>query len=266
MKIILIKLIRVLTRLLGNVVKALSYPFHWIFPKKRFTIPNYSSAKIKSYTESLIPKVIWQTNYSNQVTLPVYVNYLFNRLMSLDFEYYYSSHEDREELIKKYGTNEEFKAFSQLTDGASQADFWRLFVLNLKGVVYMDIDAQLVYPLNKIIQPNFEEVICYREINLPDHPPRDYTNYFIASKPDHWLMQDCIAKIVDNIQQRRVEYGVYHLTGPGIFNQSINEETPIHQRLANLTCSQGTFTNEYFQYMDKKRGKWIYAKNDELLK
>lgn len=32
-------------RLFGNIVKILSYPFHALFPKKRFTIPEYSPAK-----------------------------------------------------------------------------------------------------------------------------------------------------------------------------------------------------------------------------
>lgn len=59
-------------RLLGNIVKILSYPFHALFPKKRFAIPEYSPAKIKSNTQTKITKTIWQTNYSNKVTLPVY--------------------------------------------------------------------------------------------------------------------------------------------------------------------------------------------------
>ena len=33
-----------LLRLTGNIVKILSYPFHALFPKKRFTIPEFSPA------------------------------------------------------------------------------------------------------------------------------------------------------------------------------------------------------------------------------
>ncbi|RLA79851.1 MAG: glycosyl transferase, partial [Epsilonproteobacteria bacterium] len=32
------------------------------------------------------------------------------------------------------------------------------------------------------------------------------------------------------------------------------------------TCNQGGFTNEYFQYIDKPRGKWTHAKKEDLLK
>lgn len=43
-------------RLFGNIVKILSYPFHALFPKKRFTIPEYSPAKIQSSIPSKITK------------------------------------------------------------------------------------------------------------------------------------------------------------------------------------------------------------------
>ncbi|MBF4217726.1 glycosyl transferase, partial [Vibrio anguillarum] len=35
-----------LIRLTGNIFKILAYPFHWVFPKLRFTIPAYSPAKL----------------------------------------------------------------------------------------------------------------------------------------------------------------------------------------------------------------------------
>lgn len=30
---------------------------------------------------------MWQTNFTNKVTLPLYVNYLLNRFMALSYEY-----------------------------------------------------------------------------------------------------------------------------------------------------------------------------------
>jgi mannosyltransferase OCH1-like enzyme len=111
----------------GFLIKGFSYFFHFIFKNKRFKIPEYSAPFIKG-KKSLIPKIIWQTNYSNNVTLPVYVNYLFNRLMSLDWEYRYVSTEARLEFIRTHASERYSQAFEQLTDGAAQADFWRLFV------------------------------------------------------------------------------------------------------------------------------------------
>ena len=76
-----------LSRLLGNIVKISGYPFHALFPKKRFTIPEFSPAKLKTSRQDKINRTIWQTNYSNKVTLPMYCDYLFNRLMSLSYDY-----------------------------------------------------------------------------------------------------------------------------------------------------------------------------------
>ncbi|WP_423738292.1 glycosyltransferase family 32 protein [Caviibacterium pharyngocola] len=246
-----------LTRLLGNIVKILSYPFHFLFPKKRFTIPEFSPARKKLIHQQKINPVIWQTNYSNKVTLPIYCNYLFNRLLSAAYDYRYVSTEERAEYIKANADERTYKAYSQLTDGAAQADFWRVFTLYNEGGVYMDIDGHLVWSLSSIIQSEDTEVVITR---------RDkYTNFFLAAEKGSTFLKDTLDIIIDNIENRRIDGGVFSLTGPTTLNMAL-EGKQINSRRDKLTCSQGTFTNEYFQYMDKKRGKWNHAKNEDLLK
>lgn len=246
-----------LWRLLGNIIKVSSYPFHALFPKKRFTIPEFSPAKIKPTKPTRINKTIWQTNYSNRVTLPVYCNYLVNRLLSLDYDYRYVSTEERAEYIKANADERTFTAYSKLTDGAAQADFWRIFTLYNEGGIYMDIDGHLVWNLSSIIGENDSEVVITR---------RDkYTNFFLASEKGNPFLKDTLEIIIDNIEQRRIDGGVFSLTGPVTLNMAL-EGKQINSRRDKITCAQGTFTNEYFQYMDKKRGKWNHAKNEDLLK
>lgn len=246
-----------LFRLLGNIVKILSYPFHALFPKKRFTIPEYSPAKIKSNKPTKITKTIWQTNYSNKVTLPVYANYLFNRLMSLSYDYRYISTEERESYIKANSDERTFNAYSKLTDGAAQADFWRIFTLLREGGIYIDIDGHLVYPLSQIINENDSEVLIKR---------RDkYTNFFLASEKGNWILKDTLELIISNIENRRIEGGVFVMTGPDTLNNAIGDKE-VNFRRDKVTCAQGTFTNEYFQYIDKPGSKWNYKKNEDLLK
>jgi mannosyltransferase OCH1-like enzyme len=246
-----------LEKILGTFTKILAYPFHFILPKKRFTIPLISKAKINSSKVTKIPKIIWQTNYTNEVSLPVYINYLFNRLMSLDYEYHYVSTEDRLSYIKEIAPKDIFEAYEKLTDGASQADFWRLFVLDKEGGIYMDIDAHFVWPLSRMIQKSDEEVFLLNK----EH----FTNYFIATTPNNTIIQKCIELIVDNIENKRLDRGVYELTGPGVLNIAIGNEN-VNHRFYRVTCIQGSFTNEHFQYIDKPRGKWTYAKNEDLLR
>lgn len=246
-----------LWRLFGNIIKVSSYPFHALFPKKRFTIPEFSPAKIKSTKLTRINKTIWQTNYSNRVTLPVYCNYLVNRLLSLDYDYRYVSTEERAEYIKANADERTFTAYSKLTDGAAQADFWRIFTLYNEGGIYMDIDGHLVWNLSSIIGENDSEVVITR---------RDkYTNFFLASEKGNAFLKETLEIIIDNIEQRRIQGGVFTLTGPTTLNQAL-EGKQVNSRRDKITCAQGTFTNEHFQYMDKKRGKWNHAKNEDLLK
>ena len=246
-----------LIKLSGAVVKMLSYPFHFIFPKLRFTIPKQSDPLIKSSIPYTIPKIIWQTNYTNKVSLPVYCNYLFNRVISPDYEYRYMGHEDREEFLRDNAPKEVFEAFQKLTDGAAQADLWRLFVLNFYGGVYMDIDGHSVWTLSGLIKSSDSEVFLLNK----EH----YTNYFIATASNNPILIDAINLIVENINNKSIEGGVYKLTGPSVLNIAIGEKK-VNHRYYRVTCTQGSFTNEHFQYIDKPRGKWTHAKNEELLK
>ena len=244
-------------KILGNIAKILSYPFHWLFPNKRFTIPAFSPAKINVENKHKIPKKFWQTNYTNKVTLPVYLNYLFNRLMSLDYEYHYVGDDDVLEYLEKNSSTEVFEAYKKLTNGAAKADLWRVVVLYNEGGVYLDMDAHFVWPLSKIIKPEDEELYVSTKLHI--------SNYFLAVQKGDKIFKDAIDVIVKNIQTQNIEAGVYGLTGPGALNDAIGDRE-VNFKLYREICVQGDFTNEHFQYMDKKMGKWIHAKKDELIK
>lgn len=246
-----------LAKISGALIKGFSFIFHFIFPKKRFIIPKQSAPLRAPKKETKIPKIIWQTNYTNRVSLPVYCNYLFNRMISPDFEYRYVSTEDRLTFIKENTPPEVSEAYERLNDGAAQADLWRMITLHHHGGVYMDIDAHAVWPLSEMIEANAEEVFLLNK----EH----YTNYFIASAPQNRFLKKTINNIVQNIQSKKISGGVYDLTGPTVFNDAIGDE-PVNYRYYKITCIQGSFTNEHFQYIDKPRGKWTHAKKEDLLK
>lgn len=248
-----------LIRLLGNIFKLLSYPFHFLFPKKRFEIPSISKAKVVSRQDSKIPKIIWQTNYSAKSTLPVYLNYLFNRWMSQDYEYRYVSTEERADFIKANASERVYNAYLDLNDGAAQADLWRLVTINTHGGIYMDIDATLVWPLSKIL--GNEADAMYVKLKKNNH----FTNFFLASAANNPIYEKVINQIVENVEHQRIDKGVYHLTGPMVLTNAIGEQD-VYFKDRKHVCIQGTFTNEHFQYLDKPRGKWTHKKRTDLLK
>ncbi len=245
------------SKLLGNIIKGVGYIFHLFFPKKRFTIPKQSNAVFPSKSEQKIPRIFWQTNYTNIVSLPVYINYLYNRLMSLDYEYRYASNDDILELFENNASKELTDAYKQLNDGAAKADLWRLFVLDHIGGVYLDIDATFVWPLSKQIKSDEEEIFLLNK--------KHYTNYFIASQKDNAIINRAIDIVIENINSKNIKGGVYALTGPDVVNTAIGEKE-VNHRFYRYVCVQGAFTNEHFHYIDKKQGKWIHTKKEDILK
>lgn len=248
-----------IVRLIGNIFKVLSYPFHFVLPKVRFTIPEYSPAKLKSSNDRGVTKVIWQTNYSNRSTLPVYLNYLFNRLMSLSYDYRYVSTEAREGYLKENAPKEVYEAYMKLTDGAAQADLWRVTTLYLQGGIYMDIDATLVWPLSRILR-GVKDALYIKIKN-----DTEITNYFLATAPNNPHFKKVMDAIVYNIHNYDPKVGVYGTTGPKVFNDMLADQ-PIQSKRRRHVCIQGTFTNEYFQYLDKPRGKWTHQDPNKLIK
>lgn len=232
---------------IANAMKPSFYAFHYLFPKKRFRIPAIAKPLRKKKSETDIPFVVWQTNYTDAVTLPVYVNYLFNRLMAPACAFRFVSHFERERFIDEFYPGEISDCFKRLQIGAAQADFWRVLVLKKYGGVYMDIDAHLVWPLARLIKPGQSELLVTARDGA-------ITNFFIASRPDNPLLDRVVGRIVDNIK-RDSDTDVFKVTGPKAFADAIATSEATVEGFRTV-CLQGNFTNEFFQYVDKPAGKW----------
>lgn len=232
--------------LTGNITKNLCYIFHFCCPKKRFTIPPFAAPLKKAKYEQKIPRIIWQTNFTDKVTLPVYINYLVNRYTCPTYEHRFVSTEGRAEFIKANYPKEIFDAYSKIQIGAAQADFWRVLVLQKLGGVYLDIDATIVCSLDKLIKPEDTEVF----LNLKGDR---ICNSFIAAAPNNPHLEKVINQIKKNIDEN-TEKGVFGLTGPGVFRKLFDVKK--FRTFPYKSCFQGGFTNEFFQYIDKAEGKW----------
>ena len=243
----LVHFTRNLIKIFANFSKILCYVFNFFLPRYRFLIPARSNPIRFVFEETKIPRTIWQTNFTNKVTLPVYLNYLFNRLFAAHFFYRFMNTEQRHQFVLENFPGRISQAYSKIQIGAAQADFWRLLVLYKYGGVYMDIDAHLVWPLHKILANANSEL--YLKIKTGE-----ISNYFIASAPANRNLLDLINRICQNVSYS-TSTNVYDLTGPGVFND-VFKGRDVPTRYYLYTCNQGNFTNEYFQYVDKPQGKW----------
>lgn len=233
-------------KIVGNASKAFSFLFYNFYPQKRFSIPHRSKPLLRVRNKHRIPKVIWQTNYTDQVTIAVYLNYLVNRLMAPTYEYRFMDPGERAAFISRYYP-EIFATYSSLMIGAAQADLWRVLVLRHYGGVYLDIDAHLGWPLGFAIDRGADELyVRHREGEL--------TNYFLASVKENGNLDLVIDHIMDNIATISSN-DVAELTGPSVLQHALGP-LDVPATSYKQLCYQGSFTNEFFQYVDHPQGKW----------
>jgi len=239
--------VRFFIKVLANFCKLICIAIHPFAPTIRFKLPSKSPALWSTASNPLVPRVIWQTNYTNKVHLAVYLNYLFNRLMAPSFEYHFVSSEGRRDFILEAYGGAYTDLYDQLQIGAAQADFWRVLVIHKIGGVYLDIDAHFVWPAELLIDAEFDELFI--EIKTGE-----ISNYFIASAPSNPNLDAVVKEIVRGIAEGTSK-DVYGLTGPGVFNRVLRKSL-LNTSYYAYTVNQGNFTNEKFQYIDKPQGKW----------
>ena len=236
-----------LIKIFANSAKGTYCLVHLVLPDKRFTIPKYRPGLLSRKDGRRIPRTVWQTNFTDQVTFPVYLNYRFNRLMSLTHDYRLMTDDDCAEFVREKYPGSISDAYENLRIGAARADLWRMLVLLEHGGVYIDIDAHLTWPLDALIDPND------REIFILDRS-RNLTNYFIGSQPGNPLLSKIVDKVTNNIRAKST-INVFDLTGPGAMISAVGSEQ-MNVKAQRYVCDQGNFTNEFFQYLDHPFGKW----------
>lgn len=240
---------------LANCLRPIFYIDFFFRPHKRYHIASRTSQFQYSHDHGPIPRIVWQTNYTNKVTLPILTTIKFNQILSQGYEYMYVSTLDRKLFIQEHFPGETFDLYSRLNIGAAQADLWRLLVLYKFGGVYMDIDSYLVWPLEKLLSGNTNELFLRYKCGR-------FTNYFIAAAPKSKVLKALIKEVISRIKSHSSN-SVYHITGPDIFD-SLLPALPISWRETNTTCKQGDFSNKFFQYIDHNAGH--YSKEESQIK
>lgn len=227
-----------------------------LFPAARWEIPAFVPARKQASTSKCIPRIIWQTNYSNKVSLPIYANFLFNRFIAPTYEYRYCDDDACDALVRENYPGVIWEAYSRLQVGAAKADVWRLLVLLKHGGVYLDIDSNLAAPPEEFIDANASELF----IAMKDG---EITNYFMASAPGNPLIQRMVDKVVANIAENTLD-SVYHMTGPTVVH-AIAKQAGVTPVLYQGVCTQGQFTNKKSQYVDKPNGTWWSEQSEKSI-
>ena len=235
-------------KLFGNLCKIFFLAHRRVWPGKRYHIPKHAPAIWQRRSPRKIPRIVWQTNYTDSVTLPVYLNYHWNRLLSPTCEHFFWLDDDADSFIEKNFSPSTVAAFRSLQIGAAKADFWRVLVLYKIGGIYLDVDAAFVYPIEATLKREDDSLY------IRDKQGK-VTNYFFASAPGHEILGNIVDVVQSNIERNEIK-SVFDMTGPGVFESVVTGAGFSTQRQTYI-CRQGVFIKKAFQYPENLSGYWV---------
>ena len=176
-----------------------------------------------------IPKVIYQT----WKTKDLHENCIKIRdnIQSLNPDYEMKLYDDNDIdiFIKNNFDDYIYTCYSNLNVGAAKADFWRYCILYKNGGVYLDIDSEILRPLDQLIEEN-DKCIITREGN-----PGTFNNWIMIFEKEHPILLKTINNCCYNITNK-TSNDICYLTGPaGPFTHAINETMcPLYTKNTHL--------------------------------
>lgn len=142
------------------------------------SIPKKLKPRERIDYDQKIPKVIWQTMKTNQVT--AFMKSYSETWINLNPEYEYRFYDDNDIIdFLKTDFPDFLEGYNKLKFGASKADLWRYLIVYKYGGIYADIDCKCINSLRKWIDPNATYVtqlginkdICqWLIISIPQNP------------------------------------------------------------------------------------------------
>jgi hypothetical protein len=177
-----------------------------IIPSLTYKIPLIRPSKKLVTTHSRIPKIIcttYATKSINVLMKPHLVDLLKN---NTEYKFlFFCDETSRSYILQNLGTRA-LQAYDKLVPGAYKADFFRYCFLYCSGGVYIDINKKLLVPLRDIIDDNIDLFCC---IDINETLPfldlilgKKFRIFqaFMAASPRHPLLEGCIEKCIENIE------------------------------------------------------------------
>lgn len=170
----------------------------------------------------MIPKHIYQTWKSHN--LPPAITHVIQRFMLINPGWSHHLYDDVEiaDFIRVHFPGRVYDAFSSLAIGAAKADIWRYCVLYKYGGVYLDIDADITTPLDRLIRTDDDAVITREQV------AGLFNQWILIFSKGHPLLKAVIDECVENVLSRSSN-NILHLTGSTVFTQVLTERLKSNQ-------------------------------------
>ncbi len=157
--------------------------------------------------EMFIPKNIIQT-YKSKKEVPKYVFDSISSQIDESWKYhFFDDYQARDFLKEEYG-EKILNKFDEFKKGAHKADLFRLCWLYKNGGVYIDIDTEILEPIDKILE-NMGEKLLTMPLTETEYGYKRLLNCFIVSNKGNPIILDCINNLI-NIKQEELDKD-YHL-------------------------------------------------------
>ncbi|GAB4299976.1 MAG: glycosyltransferase family 32 protein [Desulfuromonadia bacterium] len=236
-----------LQQLFCNILKGFLILHFRLSPSRRYRLPNHAPPLTHRRPGAVVPPILWQTNYSGDVTLSLYVNYWWNRLMVPGYEYRFFD-DDACAIYVRTHFPEAWEWYRRLQVGAARADYWRVLAILREGGLYLDLDATLCWNPDHFLRRGETELL----LRMPDG---SLTNYCFAAISSHPLLKEIDLRIRENIELAR-HHSVFDLTGPTVF-QELGDREGYSIVSSRLVSRQGQLTNKSLQYPHSRGRFWV---------
>ena len=174
-----------------------------------------------------VPRVIYQTWLSKLVPLGFQI--VRSRMLARNPGYKVVIFDDADinsYVAEHFSGTDTLRAFNQLKVGAARADLWRYLVLYREGGIYLDLDAEIVTPIDELVHDD-EGALVSRE-----ETPHFMVQYMLVFEPGHPILARAIElstrAILDGPEIPKGDDAwildpVLYMAGPPIFNRAVDE-------------------------------------------
>jgi len=207
----------------------------------------------------MIPRKIYQTHKSIDFVLShSKLSGYYNSWNVENYEHIFYDDLQADEFMKEHFTDI-YDLYHNLPLPIMKADLWRYCIIYKNGGIYADIDTMFKgNDLDSLFQMD-KELILAKEF------PHDcnFCQWFFAAPKGSPVLKCVIENVVDKIKNTsdfKYEHMVHATTGPGIFDQSINEY------LNRISDSSAIYVHDsadmmhhhiYHDYSGQWQGGWV---------
>ena len=169
-----------------------------------------------------IPRNIFQTWSTKKISDNFNMLCQTWREKNSNYAYFFYDDDDCEKFIKKHFDEKVYNIYLRIIPGAFKADLWRYCILYVYAGIYVDTDTICLEKIDKFLNEDIEFMTAIDLNNCPYLGKYNLFNCFIASIPKHPILQLCINRIVNNVENNLIPFSNLDFSGPGVLGQSMN--------------------------------------------